>query len=150
MLRSLLFVLALALSTVAVGSEAVTLHKTPSCGCCEDYADYLRDNGFRVEVIPTHDLPGLKAEQGVPEKLGGCHTSLIEGYVFEGHIPVDSIRRVLDERPDITGLSVPGMPTGSPGMGGSFDPPMPVWTIPATMAGHPRVFTRYRSADSWR
>lgn len=104
------------LAAFAAG-ESVRLYKTPNCGCCEAYADYLRDNGFQVEVIPTHDLSAIKAEQGVPEHLAGCHTSLIEGYVFEGHIPVDSVRRVLDNRPDTAGISVPGMPVGSPGMG---------------------------------
>lgn len=118
MFRSLLpglFLLA-PLTAMAAG-ESVRLYKTPNCGCCEKYADYLRDNGFDVEVIPTHDLSGVKTEQGVPEDLAGCHTSLIEGYVFEGHIPVDSVRRVLEDRPDIDGISVPGMPVGTPGMG---------------------------------
>lgn len=150
MFRALSFVIALTISMTALGSETVTLYKTPGCGCCETYADYLRDNDFEVEVVPLHDLPGLKARYGVAEELGGCHTSLIEGYVFEGHIPVDSIRRVLDERPDLVGLSVPGMPTGSPGMSGPFEPPMKVWTIPSDADRNPQVFIRYDSADSWR
>lgn len=118
MIRSLLVAILLAapLAAVATG-ESVRLYKTPNCTCCEAYADYLRDNGFRVEVLPTHDLSGVKAEHGVREELAGCHTALIEGYVFEGHIPVDSVRRVLDERPALDGISVPGMPVGSPGMG---------------------------------
>jgi len=118
MFRSLLLGLFLLTPVTAMAAgESVRLYKTPNCGCCEEYADYLRDNGFDVEVIPTHDLSGLKAEHEVRENLAGCHTSLIDGYVFEGHIPVDSVRRVLDDRPDIDGISVPGMPVGSPGMG---------------------------------
>lgn len=118
MIRSFLMVVLLAIPLAAVAAgESVRLYKTPNCTCCEAYADYLRDNGFRVEVIPTHDLSGIKAEHGVREDLAGCHTALIEGYVFEGHIPVDSVRQVLDERPALDGISVPGMPVGSPGMG---------------------------------
>lgn len=150
MLRLLAFSMALALSATAVAGDRVRLYKTPGCGCCEAYADYLREHDFRVEVIPTHDLPMIKERHGVTDELGGCHTALIEGYVFEGHIPVDSVRRVLDTRPPIIGLSVPGMPMGSPGMGGAFEPPMPVWTIPAEPGARPQVFKRYRSADSWR
>lgn len=118
MIRSFLMIMLFASPLVAFAAgESVRLYKTPNCGCCEAYADYLRDNGFDVQVIPTHDLSAVKSEQGVPEDLAGCHTSLIEGYVFEGHIPVDSVRRILDTRPDTTGISVPGMPVGSPGMG---------------------------------
>lgn len=118
MVRSFLMIMLFAspLAAFAAG-ESVRLYKTPNCGCCEAYADYLRDNGFDVQVIPTHDLSAVKAEQGVPENLAGCHTSLIAGYAFEGHIPVDSVTRVLDNRPDLAGISVPGMPVGSPGMG---------------------------------
>lgn len=132
MFRSFLMVLLLVapLAATAAG-ESVRLYKTPNCGCCEAYADYLRDNGFDVRVIPTHDLSGVKAEQGVSEDLAGCHTSLIEDYVFEGHIPVDSVRRVLDERPDTKGISVPGMPVGSPGMGieRGLDEPLRVYDL---------------------
>lgn len=118
MIRSLLMIMLFAAPVAAFAAgESVRLYKTPSCTCCDAYADYLRDNGFDVEVIPTHDLSAVKAEQGVPEDLAGCHTALIEGYVFEGHIPVDSVRRVLADRPDTAGISVPGMPVGSPGMG---------------------------------
>lgn len=132
MFRSLLLGLFLLTPVTAMAAgESVRLYKTPNCGCCEEYADYLRDNGFEVEVIPTHDLSGIKAGQGVPENLAGCHTSLIEDYVFEGHIPVDSVRRVLDDRPDIEGISVPGMPVGSPGMGieRGLDEPLRVYDL---------------------
>lgn len=152
MFRSLLLTMALlgpGTAAFAAG-EAVTLYKTPNCTCCEAYADYLRDNGFEVEVVPTHDLSGLKAEQGVPGPLGGCHTSLIAGYTFEGHIPVDSIRRVLAEEPDITGISVPGMPTGSPGMTGMLRGPMQVWTIPSAQGERPQPYATYEDASEWR
>lgn len=151
MLRSLLLPAGMLVSAaVFAAGEAVTLYKTPGCTCCDAYADYLRDNDFRVEVIPTHDLPGVKEEQGVPGELAGCHTALIAGYTFEGHIPVDSVRRILAEQPDIAGISVPGMPAGSPGMTGEFRESMRVWTIPSDSGEDPEVFRVYREAGEWR
>lgn len=98
---------------------AVKLYKNPNCGCCGQYAEYLERNGFDVEVIDTEDLTAIKLERNVPEELFGCHTTLIESYLFEGHVPVDIVNTVLEEKPFIRGLSVPGMPAGSPGMGGT-------------------------------
>ncbi len=77
---------------------------------------HLAENGFNVETKPTDDLVSVKLEHGVPQQLQSCHTAVIEGYIIEGHVPADEIHRLLDERPDITGLAVPGMPIGSPGM----------------------------------
>ncbi len=151
MLRPLLSAVGLLVSAAALpAGESVTLYKTPGCACCEVYADYLRNNDFRVEVIPTHDLPGIKEKQGVSGELAGCHTALIAGYTFEGHIPVDSIRQVLVEQPGITGISVPGMPAGSPGMTGEFRESMRVWTIPSDSGQDPEIFRVYREADEWR
>ena len=104
-----------------------TLYKNPNCGCCDSYANYLRDNGFEVTVKPTHDLALLKQRYGVPEELAGCHTTLIDGYVIEGHVPVDTLKRFLAERPDVTGISLPGMPQGSPGMTGRKDEPFTIY-----------------------
>jgi len=98
---------------------AAKLYKNPNCGCCGQYAEYLERNGFDVEVINTEDLTAIKLEHDVPEEMFGCHTTLIETYLFEGHIPVDIVNTVLEEKPFIRGLSVPGMPAGSPGMGGN-------------------------------
>ena len=108
--------------------EAI-LYKNPQCGCCEGHADYLRENGFEVTVKPTHDLPLLKRQYGVPSALEGCHTTLVEGYVVEGHVPVASILRLLAERPDIKGISLPGMPAGSPGMSGEKTAPFTIYEI---------------------
>jgi hypothetical protein len=99
-------------------SKQVTLYKDPQCSCCEGYADYLRKNGFEVKVVNTHDLALIKEENGVPANLQGCHTSMIDGYVVEGHVPVDVLNRLLTEKPKIKGISLPGMPEGSPGMTG--------------------------------
>lgn len=95
-----------------------TLYKNPSCGCCEEYAGYLRKSGYEVDVVPTHDLDRIKREYGVPEALAGCHTTLVGGYVVEGHVPLKTLNRLLAENPGITGIALPGMPQGSPGMSG--------------------------------
>ena len=106
-----------------------TLYKNPQCGCCEGYADYLRDNGFEVEVKPTNDLTQISREAGVPENFQGCHTSFIDGYVVDGHVPVDTVRKLLSERPDIAGIALPGMPLGSPGMGGEKTEPFEIYAV---------------------
>ncbi|MGE3289811.1 MAG: DUF411 domain-containing protein [Geminicoccaceae bacterium] len=92
------------------------LYKNPQCSCCEAHADYLRQYGYQIEVKPSFDLVAIKRQSGVPETLDGCHTMLIGGYVVEGHVPAGAIDRLLAERPVIKGISVPGMPAGSPGM----------------------------------
>lgn len=86
--------LALAVPVLAAGTPA-KLYKNPSCGCCQAYATYLKANGYDVEVIPTRDLAAIKKEHNVPNALEACHTTIIDGYVFEGHIPVESINRFL-------------------------------------------------------
>jgi hypothetical protein len=96
-----------------------TLFKNPQCSCCEGYAAYLRKNGFEVDVKPTNDLAEISSKAGVPEKLQGCHTMFVDGYVVDGHVPVKVIRKLLSERPAIAGITLPGMPEGSPGMTGS-------------------------------
>ena len=127
-----LIVLAIALSSGPAGAEqsySVTLYKNPQCGCCEGYADYLRENGFEVTVKPTHDLPLLHRQYGVPEPLEGCHTTLVDGYVVEGHVPIGALLRMLTERPNIKGISLPGMPAGSPGMFGEKTRPFRIYEI---------------------
>ena len=121
-----LFVALVAVALVAGGvamfagspAEATTIqvYKTPTCGCCSKWIDHLRDAGFDVEATDLPDLTALKIENGVTRALSSCHTAMVEGYVVEGHVPAEDIRRMLDERPAIAGLAVPGMPMGSPGM----------------------------------
>jgi hypothetical protein len=119
---------------VAGGSTAepehqATLYKNPQCDCCEGYAAYLRRNGYAVKVIPTNDLSLIKREHGVPEELDGCHTTLVEDYVVEGHVPVATLDRLLKEKPSIKGISLPGMPMGSPGMNGTKTAPFTIYAI---------------------
>ena len=80
---------------------------------------YLRANGFEVKTVDLDDLTEIKASVGVPTQLQTCHTAVVEGYVVEGHVPVDALRSLLHDRPKVAGIAVPGMPVGSPGMDGS-------------------------------
>ncbi|MDH4989157.1 DUF411 domain-containing protein [Aminobacter anthyllidis] len=132
MLRILAFAALLATSLTAVhAGEArrAVLYKNPQCGCCEGYADYLRKNGFEVEVKPTNDLAEISRKAGVPEDFQGCHTMFIDGYVIDGHVPLKAVEKLLTERPAIAGISLPGMPMGSPGMVGDKTEPFKVYAI---------------------
>ena len=125
--------------THAASPITATLYKNPSCTCCEGYAQYLEKNGFKVTVEPTNDLAEISQKAGVPEDLEGCHTMFVGDYVADGHVPVEVIRKLLAEKPAIAGITLPGMPSGSPGMTG---PKTENWTIYAvTKDGKPpRVF----------
>ena len=117
----------------------VTLYKNPPCTCCEGYAQYLGQNGFKVDVKPTNDLAEISRKAGVPEELEGCHTSFIGDYVVEGHVPVKTIRKLLDEKPAIAGITLPGMPSGSPGMFGEKTGPLTIYAV-SRDGTPPRVF----------
>lgn len=96
---------------------AMAVHRDPSCGCCEQWAVLANQAGFRATVSDEPDMPALKRRLGVPESLASCHTTVLDRYVIEGHVPLDAVRRLLRDRPSgIRGLAVPGMPAGSPGM----------------------------------
>lgn len=114
----------------------VKLYRNPMCGCCDSYAAYLRTQGFDVHLIDTTDAASVKQKFAVPERLAGCHTALIEGYVFEGLIPAKYIKRVLNEHRPIKGLSVPGMPTGAPGMPGNRQGPINVYVLDRSPSPH--------------
>lgn len=105
-------------SVMADDTLEAKLYKNPSCGCCEEYAKYLREYEYEVEVFETSQLEQRKTEFGIPSNLQSCHTMTLDGYVIEGHVPVSALDKLLSERPDVTGISLPGMPQGSPGMPG--------------------------------
>ena len=107
--------LALGRGALAEGRPTVAVTKDPSCGCCEKWVSHLREAGFAVTVTEGPVNP-VKARLGVPRDLASCHTAQIGGYVVEGHVPAGAIKRLLAEKPKGTGLAVPGMPVGSPGM----------------------------------
>lgn len=100
----------------AFAAPAIDVHSDPNCGCCGAWVAHLEENGFDVNHHRDGDVRQVKIEQGVTPKLASCHTAIIDGYVIEGHVPADDIKALLDERPDVAGLAVPGMPHGSPGM----------------------------------
>jgi len=102
------------------------VYKTPTCGCCHVFSQYLKSEGVSVEVKDLGDLSEIKKEYGVPRELESCHTSIINGYVVEGHIPLEVIDKLVIEKPNIKGIALPGMPAGSPGMPG---PKVGEWTI---------------------
>jgi hypothetical protein len=126
---------------VLAANIPMTLYKNPNCRCCDDYAAYLKANGFDVQLINTSDMSSIKKKYAVPEKLEGCHTAVVKGYVFEGLIPVDNIKRVLNEHRRIRGLSVPGMPFGAPGMPGIKKGPINVYYLDTSST--PRVFASF-------
>ena len=109
-------------SPLAALAETITVHKTPWCGCCSAWVEHLREAGFEVEVEEAEDLAPYRVALGVPDQLMSCHTAEVDGYAIEGHVPAEEIKRLLVERPDARGLSVPGMPMGSPGMETPYEP----------------------------
>ncbi len=121
----------------AVDRGQVTLYKNPECGCCEGYADYLRHNGFKVTAVSTNDLTVMGQKYGIPDDLAPCHISLIGGYVVGGHIPIDVVNRLLLEKPQIVGITLPGMPEGTPGMPGQKPGPLEIYEIGK---GPPKVY----------
>lgn len=106
--------------------EKVTVYKTETCGCCDVYTKYLDKKGVNVEVVDLDDLTPVKKEYGVPVDLSSCHTSVVAGYVVEGHVPLEVIQKLLLEKPDIRGIALPAMPPGTPGMPG---PKVSEWII---------------------
>ena len=121
--------------------KRINVYKSPSCGCCGAWVDHMRSAGFDVRVTELQDLEVLKARYGVPEDLQSCHTGVIDNYVIEGHVPAWDVSRLLTKHPEAIGLSVPGMPVGSPGMEqGSHKEPYDVVLFTATER---RVFARY-------
>ena len=94
----------------------LVVYKTPYCGCCKGWITHMIRAGFSPKVIEVEDLAPIRARHGVPFRLSSCHTGLIGGYVVEGHVPPKDVVRLLAERPKALGITVPGMPIGSPGM----------------------------------
>lgn len=94
----------------------VVMYKNPGCECCTEWAEYMMDGEFTVKEEPTPAMMKIKRDNGITNELASCHTAMVDGYVIEGHVPIEDVRRLLKEKPDAVGLAVPGMPIGSPGM----------------------------------
>lgn len=115
---SFLLILLFSFSSFAAetSNEDIKVYRDPGCECCHRWINHLEENKFSVLDILTSDMATVKNSVELPELMTSCHTAIIEGYVIEGHVPAADIRRLLTERPDIAGLSVPQMPVGTPGM----------------------------------
>lgn len=132
-----------ALSSPATAAPVVmTVHKDPNCGCCHLWAEAMRKAGFDVRLDDVDDLAPIKARLGVPGELEGCHTAEVDGYFLEGHVPLSSVRKLLAERPSVKGLAVPGMPSGSLGMGD--DPSASYDVIAVPLSGKSYLFEAVR------
>lgn len=118
---------------------SIAVYKSPTCGCCSKWVDYMRQHGFTVTATNMPDVTPIKEKHKVPPNLASCHTSIVDGYVIEGHVPVGDVQRLLRERPKVVGLTAPGMPAGSPGMDVPNSPPYDVLSFDAT--GRTRVYS---------
>ena len=120
----------------------ITVFKSPTCGCCKLWVDHLRKHAFIVTTKDTSDLAPIKSSAGVPAAHRSCHTAFVNGYVIEGHVPAEDIKRLLAEKPNVAGLAVGGMPIGSPGMEvGNRKEPYDV--VAFTRDGNTRVFAKH-------
>ena len=121
------------------------VNKTPTCGCCAAWVDHMRKAGFELKVkdMSQGDLNSIKARLGIKPEHASCHTAVVDGYFIEGHVPATDVKKLLSERPEGSGLAVPGMPMGSPGMemGSEKDP---FDTVLVKKDGSASVFTQHR------
>lgn len=114
---------------VLAAPTRAALYKSPQCSCCDGYAAYLREQGFEVDVKEVNNLAEISSKAGIPARLQGCHTMFVNGYVVDGHVPISAIRKLLSERPAIAGITLPGMPLGSPGMTGTKREPFTIYAV---------------------
>ncbi|MGB7518376.1 MAG: DUF411 domain-containing protein [Spirulinaceae cyanobacterium] len=127
------------------GIAEMSVYRSPSCGCCGVWIDHAKKHGFKIEDIKTEEMKAVKKQHNVPAELASCHTTIIDGYVMEGHIPADDIKRFLAEKPDdLVGLAVPGMPIGTPGME-ARDIKQPFQVLAFNDKGEVEVFKEYQS-----
>ena len=121
----------------------VVVHKSPTCGCCKVWVEHLRGAGFAVEVRDTNAMDTVKQRVGIPAAKGSCHTAEVGGYFVEGHVPADDIKRLLTEKPAARGITVPGMPIGSPGMEVPGQPTQPYAVELVAADGSTTVFEQH-------
>ena len=124
------------------GEPTIEVWKSPTCSCCSKWVEHLRQDGFNVTVHNETAMNPLKTKLGVPQALASCHTAMIDGYVIEGHVPPEDIRKLLREKPKTLGLAVPGMPIGSPGME-QGDRRDPYETLAFTSSGESSVYAKH-------
>ena len=143
-LLALLPMMFVAASREARAQQTATVYKDPTCGCCGKWVELLRKEGFAVTVNDVRDIAAVKDKYRVPQPLRSCHTALVNGYVVEGHVPLADIKRILKEKVAVSGIAVPGMPIGSPGMEVPGTTPQSYQVIAFDARGGSRVFAAYR------
>ena len=132
LLAALLILLAIACQDEArKASPIVTVYRSSTCACCGQYETYLEAKGFDVESIMTEHGARIKDEFAIPIDMRSCHTAMVSDYFVEGHVPAEAIWKLLEQRPEIDGIALPGMPAGSPGMGGDKEQPLMIYSIVA-------------------
>jgi hypothetical protein len=134
------------LSASAPAAKTVMqVYKSPTCGCCKAWVKKMEAAGFEVRVTDLDEaaLDAEKAKRGVGDNLASCHTAIVNGYVVEGHVPVEDINRLLKEKPAIAGIAAPGMPVGSPGMEAPDGRKDAYNVVTFTKAGKTTVFARH-------
>lgn len=116
-----------ALATAA--APVIDVYKSAACGCCEGWVKHLREHGFKVEAHNVANPSDTREKMGMPDRLGSCHTAVVDGYAIEGHVPAAEIKRLLANHPKAKGLAVPAMPLGAPGMEGPRKDPYDVLLV---------------------
>ncbi len=130
-------------TTGAQAMPEMVVYRSPTCGCCSDWVSYVEEHGYTVTVEDVQDIAVVKEEHNIPQRAWSCHTALVDGYVVEGHVPIEDIERLLSERPDVAGIAVPGMPVGSPGMEVPGAELQPFDVVTFDVAGNTEVYSTY-------
>ena len=126
----------------AGSNHQMMVFKSPTCGCCGEWVKIMKDAGFELTVRNVEEMDSIKKMASIPDEMQSCHTAKVGGYIVEGHVPVRTIKRLLSEKPDIRGISVPGMPFGSPGMGHNPNARYDVMTLPKNVSAKPEVYEK--------
>lgn len=141
-LRTWIAVAGLAAAAFAAqAAETVEVYKSPYCGCCQHWVEYMKANGFEVKVTDVDNVDAARQRLGMPQKYGACHSAKVGGYLVEGHVPAEDVRKLLAQKPKALGIAVPAMPPGSPGM--PSDKPVPYDTLLVQHDGSSNVFARH-------
>ncbi len=142
-LKNILLILILAIVLTGCTTQnpgpTVTIYKTPNCGCCVGYSSYLESNDYNVKIISLDDLSSIKDKYNIPQNMESCHTMIIDDYFVEGHVPIEVVEKLVNEKPNIDGIALPRMPAGSPGMPGKKIEPFTIYSL---INGEEMVYTK--------
>lgn len=124
-----LSLLAVSCTTGNVVKTKAIVYKSPTCGCCVGYIAEMEKQGFDVETVGLQDMSSIKQRYNIPRNMESCHTTVIGDYIVEGHVPLEAVNKLLEEQPDISGIALPGMPSGTPGMPGPKRAPYRIYAL---------------------